>query len=95
MPRIERQYHFAVRIGLECVSLSGQASAQLREIVDLAIGDETRRLVIVEKRLLPARKINDAQTSVYKRHVAISVAALRIGTTMEQGGFHLLKRARR
>ena len=67
-----------------------QLAADLGEVVDLAVGDDLDRAVLVAERLLPAGEVHDRQAAHRQRHARQPDAALLVWPAMVQRTDHVL-----
>ena len=79
-----------VRTGSEPVTARGERVLDLAEVVDLAIGDDLHRTVLVGERLLAAGNVDDREAAHGKADARQQNAAFVVGTPMVQGPDHSL-----
>ncbi len=95
---VEVQQGLAIRAGAQVVALRSQVARELAVVVDLAVGDQPQRAVLVRQRLVPAGEIDDRQPPHPDRQRAVGVDALVVGPAMARDPAHArddLRRHRR
>ena len=84
------QQHLGVAVRGKGVSRRDQLLAQGLKVVDLAVVDQHKALVLVVHRLRAVRKVDDAQAAEAERHVRIGVCARAVRPAMDNQIGHVL-----
>jgi hypothetical protein len=85
---VEADDHLAVAVRDEAVPVGLEPRPQLHIVVDLAVADEPDRLLDVVQRLAAARQIDDRETPVTQRRLAVAEHTLAVRATVDQGAEH-------
>ena len=85
---VEVQQRLAVRAGGEAMPLPDELCAQLAVVVDLAVGDQPDRSVLVRQRLVPTGEVDDRQSAHAQRHGTVDVAPLVVGAAVDRAARH-------
>ena len=89
---VEMENRFAIGVGLEAVPPGQEVVAKLPIVVNLAIGDEPQRAVLVCKRLVPTANVDDGKPAHSKRQRTVDVRAFIVGTAMDRELAHRAQR---
>src|SRR5437762_3196671 len=80
VPRVH--YRFCIAVGVENVAELFQFLAQLAIVVDLAVEDDPRGVILIVDWLLAALQIDDREAAHAQAHWTIEIESALIGTAM-------------
>jgi hypothetical protein len=84
------EYRFGVTPRSKAMAARLQLATQCRMVVDLAVVDDAKILIIAQHRLMSTRDVDDAEALVAQANVAIEMDSTVIRTPMAQDVPHPL-----
>ena len=90
---IEVQDDFAVGFSAQAVAAREQFFAQFAEVIDLSVGDEDERAILVFHGLMAAGNVNNAQAAMAQPGVFATEVAGAVGPAVDERRGHALQQA--